>query len=79
MRFTFALAIMIFAFSAASAFGRDPACANHEGVSNLNPFGGRALVSIRKCVRLYCSPNVKDTSTPDNLKVMDGTLGKYST
>lgn len=55
----------------ATALARDPACSNHEGVSNLNPFGGRALNIIRKCVPLYCSATTKDPGTPDVLKHTD--------
>ncbi len=52
----------------------DSSCANHQGISNLNPFGGRALENLPKCIKLYCAPKVKVENTRDNIKFIDETL-----
>jgi len=77
MKFLLFVALALFSASPVQAEQIDPACANHKGISNLNPFGKNALQVLNKCVKLYCSPKVKVENTRDNLKFIDETLADF--
>lgn len=77
MKVFFLFGLLLLTAEPAHADQIDPACANHKGMSNLNPFGGKALQVLNKCVKLYCAPKVKVENTRDNVKFIDESLVIY--